>query len=375
MMKVVIICESLGGGVRRHIVDLLLNLNRSKYDLHVIYSEDRIDEVFINLLQDLKNLNITFYNVSMCREISIIKDSVSLFKISRIVKRINPDIIHCHSSKAGALGRVVAFLYDKTAIYTPHAYYSQNVDMSKLKRFIYIYIERFLSKITNITINVSNGENKFAVDNKIVKKENTSIIFNGVEELEGNNIDTDSEFIVGTLARLDNQKDPYTFLEIAKKVTDKISDIQFVYVGDGPLLEEVRRITIEENLSRRIKFPGFSSNTVSNLQEFDLYLSTSLYEGLPYSVIEAMALSKPLVLSDVIGNNELIVSEYNGELFRRGDIDAAVNLIIKLYNNRDLLRSYGEGSYNCYKKQFSICEMIEKVEYVYDNSSRKVNVK
>lgn len=370
MQKILYICEAMGGGVRRHLVDLLANVDQNSFEIYVIYSENRADDVFMHYLPEFKAKGIVFYNLpELQRELSLHKDLACFKQILTIFKQIKPDIVHCHSSKAGALGRFLK-LYRKNikVFYTPHAYFSQNQDMNNLKKKVFVGIERFLSTLTDKTFNVSIGENEYAKNSKIVKNSNSVVIYNGINELEQSILATDSskeKFIIGSVARVDNQKDPFTFINIAKRVVEKFNHVEFVYVGSGPMLNEVKNQIQSWGLETKIKFIGFHSKPLEVVKTFDLYLATSLYEGLPYSVIEAMSLRKPLILSDVIGHNELVLPSVNGELFKVKSVEEAVQKIENILNQPELMNLYADNSYELYREKYTLTKMISEIQKVY----------
>lgn len=368
LQRIIIICEAIGGGVRKHLLDVLDNLDKNKFELSLIYSSSRADTVFKSRIEDLKQSGIKLYDLpKMQREISISKDTASLLDIFKIAKKIKPDIIHCHSSKAGVLGRIVGRILGIKVIYTPHAYFAQNNSLNTTKKNVYVCIERVLGYITFKTVNVSQGENEFALNHKIVRKNNSVVIYNGIADIEDLPAKSSlkNPITIGTLSRVDFQKNPWLFIEIAETLIKKYDNINFLYVGDGILLEKMQKYIKEKNLEKRINFSGFSSEIVKELNKFDIYLSTALYEGLPYSVIEALALKKPLVLSDVTGNNELVVPGYNGELFELESPNEAIRKIENILNNSSLYESYSKNSYQLFKKKFSLKQMIIDLESLY----------
>ncbi|MGR5902760.1 glycosyltransferase [Bacillus cereus] len=173
-IKITYICESIGGGVRKHLVDILLNIDLQKYDISVIYGGERIDEVFLATKSTLEKKGVVFFQIqSMKRELSIKNDILCLKEIRKILKEIKPDIVHCHSSKAGAIGRIAARTCNiKKIFYTPHAYISQNPFISKKKGILFLGIERILGIISSKNIHVSKGEELFALDHNIINKKN-----------------------------------------------------------------------------------------------------------------------------------------------------------------------------------------------------------
>lgn len=364
----------MGGGVRRHLLDIIKNIDLGSYDIHLIYGKKRADKVFFDNIPNLKRKGIHLYELKeLDREISIKKDSKALIKIMKIINRINPDIVHCHSSKAGALGRVAAYLCGiKNIIYTPHAYIAQSPNLSQTKVKFYVGLEKIFGKITKVTINVSEGERQFALQSGIVTTSNSMVIYNGISKKDrSKKIQKKNRIIIGTVARLSEQKDPITFYNIAKNIVSKYDPVDFRYVGDGPFYEILKNKIEKDNLHKRIQLVGFKNNISGELAEFDIFITTSLYEGMPYALIEALSQGLPIVGTNVTGNNEIIFHDINGYLFNIKDVNGAVQILEFLINNPQKIKSLGEQSYKIYIEKFTIDKMIEKLEKTYEQFRRR----
>lgn len=373
--KIVIISEALGGGVRRHIIDLLENLDKNKFEIYFIFSLDRADEIIKEKIYDIRDLGINLIEVESLKRNIGINDIIAYKNIYTLLKKIKPDIVHCHSSKAGVLGRLAAkVLRIKQVYYTPHAYYFQNPELSNVKKRAYALIESILSKyFTTMTINVSNGEKEIALKYKLDKKEKFCVIYNGIEKstkTKEKSIDILREFnikkddiVIGVIARLSSQKDPHTFIDIAKKVCRVNDKIKFVYVGDGDLYNEISSRIYEENIDNTI-LTGFRSNIEDFLNTFDIFLTTALYEGMPYSLIEALRAGLPIVATDVIGNNEIVMENINGYLFETKKVDDAAKIILEIINLNKIC-NMSIQSLLYYEKMFSIDNMIKNYESLY----------
>ena len=365
--KLVIITEALGGGVRRHVLDLLMHLDTDKYDIYFLYGSNRIDSIMKSSLNEIKNRGIELIEIDSFSNSIGLHDIKAFKNIYKEIKKISPDIVHCHSSKAGALGRIVAKLQNvKQIYYTPHAYVFQSPDMSSKKKFIYINIEILLNKFfTTKTLNVSNGEKLIAIKNKLGKDKDFKVIYNGVSkrinlekhklmELKEKLNLKDEEAIICNIARADYQKNPKDFIEIARRVCYKKTNVKFLYVGDGELLDESRRKIKEYNLEDKIIFLGFSKDTDYILNLSNLFLTTSLYEGMPYSLIEASRAKLPIIATNVIGNNEIVEDGQNGYLFNRENIEDASLKIIELINDKNKLIETSNKSYKLFEDKFTI---------------------
>lgn len=377
MKKILYICEAMGGGVRKHIIDLIKNIDKSKYDIYLMYSINRADDVFKDKLEELAKTVNLIENNFMVREINLIKDIKAFVRIKKIIQQIRPDIVHCHSSKAGALGRIVAKICGvKKIYYTPHGYIMQYQNINKYKKFLFKIIELLLSKyFTTKTLNVSNGEKRIATYNKIDKENKFKVIYNGIDNIHvtanKNKLKKElglkeDDFIIGVAARLVKEKDPWTFFNIAKIITTKYDNVKFIYIGDGIYKKDIEKEILYNHLQDKILLLGFRNDVDDLLKIFDIYLMTSLHEGMPYSLIEALRAKLPIVATNTTGNNEVCIDGYNGLLFEVKNVNEGVKKIETLLNNKDMLVDFGEKSYNLFKEKYTIDRMIAEIEKVYE---------
>lgn len=380
--KIVIISETIMDGVGKHIVDVISRLDYEKIELHVIHSRDRLDYRFFKIKEDKAEV-VHFYEVSeLTREIHPKKDLESYLKVYALLKKIQPDIVHCHSSKAGVVGRLAARILNiKKIYYTPHAYAIQNETLSKSKYVLFVWIERFLAKFTTtLTLNVSEGERQFALNHGIGDEASLKVLYNCVESIWDQDELRDLEalkalkvkydipekhLIVGTVARLYTQKNPEEFIEIAFNICNHMERVTFLWIGEGEFLEAMKQKVKAAGFEKRILFLGHQTEIETFYLLFDVYLTTALYEGLPYTLIEAMSSKTPIVASNVTGNNELVIPEETGYLYELGDIEDATQKLQYIIENSGLREKMGEAAYRFYKAHFTIKEMMKAYEELY----------
>ncbi|PMC37360.1 glycosyltransferase family 1 protein [Bacillus sp. UMB0899] len=365
-IKVTYICEALGGGVRKHLVDLLDHIDKNKYEVHVIHGVNRMDTVFIDAKNRLDN--VKFYPVAeMEREISVKKDFAALMKVVGILKNIKPDVVHCHSSKAGVLGRVAAkYLRIKKIYYTPHGYIFQNPTISNKKMKLFTFIEKALANnFSTKVIHVSKGEEAEAIKHNILPVEKSTVVYNGMDIPEVKDEGIKDIFHIVTIARMDDQKNPWEAIKIIEGLLNQYPNIMYTYVGDGKYYNEIAEYVNSNKLDNHIKLPGFLDNPYEVLKGADLFLLSSLYEGLPYALIEAMAFKVPLLASDVTGNNELVTNDYNGFLYKLNNIEEGRAKLKVLINNKDLLGEMSNNAYKHFINNFTIEKMVNAYDKLY----------
>ncbi|MGF9856553.1 glycosyltransferase [Priestia endophytica] len=363
MKNILLLCESYGAGTKTYIDSIMSNqskFNNCKFTVFVsstrLSKEEEINNSFI--VED----NLSF-GKSFKRFISALR------KIHYVVKERDINIIHANSTFSGLLVYFYS-LYNKevSIIYTPHGYYSFK-PMKKFKKKIVCLIERYINKRCNKIIHVSKSEERQALEHKVVSPENSLVIFNGVDSPGVRKIISNDKktFNIVNLARVDDQKNPYDFLKIAKSVVKHRDNVQFIWAGDGKYLDDIKGCIREENLEHKIKFIGFLKDKKQLLSEADIYLSTSHYEGLPFSVVEAMSYGVPLLLSSNVGHSDLIEDGVNGYLYRTKDISHASDYIYNILDSGELHRSLSENCYQIYEKKFSLDTMLKRLSSTYNN--------
>lgn len=351
-MKIVHVMECFAGGTFNFLVDLTNELSNEKHI--VIYGTNR--ENTPKNFRDLFNKNVEFIEWKTAqREMKPLKDIKALWELYTILKKIdNIDIIHLHSSKAGFLGRIVSFLLGKSkkTIYTPHAISFLRLDVSPKKRKIFIWMEKFASFFGGKIVACSQSE-KEAIEEQGIK--NVTFINNGIKPLQIEKKENISNKItIISVGRLSIQKNPKLFNDIALEFINN-SNVQFIWCGDGELKSELT--------SPNIKCTGWieRKELENYLANADVYLSTSLWEGLPLSVLEAMSIGLPVVLSDCVGNKDLV--DNNGFLYKNKK--EAINNINELIENKELINKKGYNSKILMDNNFYIKNMAISYLNIY----------
>lgn len=346
--KLLFVVEAMGGGVFTYIVELANELIND-YEVYIAYglrkqTPSNYPEYFDRRIKLIKVDNFV-------RPINPIKDIKAFKEIRKIANEVQPHLIHLHSSKAGVLGR---WAFDGKRVplfYTPHGYSFLMSNQSVVKRLIYKLIEIVCALRKCMTISCSEGEyletlhltrNATYVNNGINIAQMQEII-KGLPEI------TKSSFTVATLGRICYQKNPKLF----NKIAEKMPDIRFVWIGDGELRNEL--------VSSNIDVTGWCDReqALQKLSECDVFVLTSLWEGLPMSLLEAMYMKKLCLVTNVIGNRDVIRTRENGFVCSNADefiesimmaeetnvslmIENAYSDIFTLYNTKEMGRRYSK---------------------------------
>lgn len=357
-MKIVHVTECLAGGVLTFLLNLTSQLDS---DEHVIIYGKR-DNTPTNIEKIFGDNVSLIYWKSAQREIRPKQDFAALKELLYDLKQIPYiDILQLHSSKAGVLGRVAsrALGLQRRTFYLPHGVSFARQDVSSKKRLFYVWIEKIANLFAGKVIACSSSERDLLVANGI---KNVVVINNGIEVSDDEPVykKPAEPLIFGTVGRLTFQKNPKLFNEIAQHFSGD-NRVKFLWIGDGELRHE-----IHEN--DQVKVTGWvTPNEVqAYLKQVDVYVSTALWEGLPLAVLEAMALGKPLLLSDCVGNVDTVKDGVNGFLYH--EVDEAVEKIQDLLNtSSETMLNFETASYKLVKEQFSLDLLRDAYKSLYNN--------
>ena len=349
--KILYIVEAMGGGIFSYIVDLSNELI-NYYDKYIAYAvRKQTPQNYMDYFD--KRINLIKVE-NFCRSINPIKDIKAMLELKQIEKKIKPDIIHLHSSKAGAIGRI-AFNGKIPMFYTPHGYSFLMENCNAIKRILFKSIEYICAKRKCVTISCSAGEHLETL--KLTKK--AVYVNNGINinELQKNIDKTEKinhPFTVFTLGRICYQKDPTLFNEIAKQ----LSDIRFIWIGDGELRNELNSSNIEvTGWVDRMKAIKYAVNA-------DVFILPSRWEGLPISLLEAMYMKKICIVSNVIGNRDVIINNYNGFICLNAD-DFIKKIKTVRINDFD---GVVENAHDEILKKYNTQIMASEYKDIYENS-------
>lgn len=359
--RILFIVEAMGGGVFTYIVNLANELSR-KYDMYIAYAvrpqtPANYKEYFNPEIHLIRVKNFT-------REINPRHDLAAFFEIRKIAKQVKPDIIHLHSSKAGAIGRFAFDGKDVPVFYTPHGYSFLMKNYSSAKQNAFHAVEQICAKRRCTTISCSKGEN----DETLKMTKRAVYVSNGINisELQGMIDGVKKEphaFTVFTIGRIDYQKNPEEFNEIA----NRLPDVRFLWIGDGKLRNKLTAPNIE--------ITGWMDRkeVISRSMNADVLILPSLWEGLPMSLLESMYMRKPCIVSDVIGNRDVIQSKRNGYVCRT--TEEFVNAIEAVRTGKS--KKSGEieierlvnTAFQDVIEEYNTTVMAEKYSKFYENSN------
>lgn len=376
--RVLIVHEAMGG-CGRNVVDIVNGINHSKFEVTVAYGTDRIDDYYRKAIPGMQKHATLVPIPELTRNISIGNDLKAWLHMRKLIKEVKPDILHCHSSKAGIIGRAATIgNHVPKVFYTPHAYAFQAWEFSESKKQLFTLIERTFSRLfTTQTFNVSAGERDIALLHRIDKPEKLKVVYNGIPDIAlpsreealrmlGLSNLPQHAIVIGSTVRLAQQKDPMTFVQIAKTVVEHNPLAHFVCVGDGDLHDDVDRFVADNGLAGNVHLLGYRDDAERIVTAFDVYLLTSLYEGLPYSLVEALRAGAPIVATNVTGSNEVVQPGVNGYLFDVGDVDDGARQVERIIAERSHDGRFSPDAIRAtYLDRFTSQNMLDSVQESY----------
>lgn len=348
MKKILMVCEALGGGVFTY-VSQLSNDMCDNFKVYLAYSTRSQTPDNFSTFFDPRVTLLPVKNFSNMK--NIFSDIRVIKELRKIEKNIKPDIIHLHSSIAGGFGRLAFKEKKNTVIYTPHGYSYLMVGETTLKGRAYKLIERYLGRKNSITLTCCKSEDEEA---KMFSK-STSYIETGVnvEDLSKslNHIKPieNDKFTVFTLGRICFQKQPELFNEIAKLTPEA----RFLWIGSGELKDKLN--------SPNIEITGWKDRkeALSLAKGSDVFILCSLGEAIAMSLIENMFMKKICLVSNVVGNRDVIQNGINGFVCNRAEeyskhikeimikypnelANKAFDDVMNIYNTRVMKEKYTE---------------------------------
>ncbi len=356
MKKIIHIVEAFGGGIYTFLEDLI-NSTSDEFEIVIIYAErEQTPKNFeMNFNKNIKFIKSKYLQ----RSINFRKDIKAIKEINKIVKEEKPDIVHLHSSKAGIIGRIAVNNKNIKLLYNPHGFSFLMRNTSKIKRIIYWFIEK-IAALKNCTI-VACSKGEYEEAKKLSKK--SICINNGinVEKLKNeisltpNNTSNKEKIKICTSARINYQKNPILFNDIS----EEFPELDFTWIGDGELRNELK--------SKNINITGWKEKkeVLNILKENDIFILTSLWEGLPISLLEAMYMKKICIVSNSIGNRDVIKNKING--FICDNKEEFVKVISSIKNNEIDIERIKENSYNDIVNNYNIQDNCKKYIELYNN--------
>ena len=337
------------GGAQKQLLSMAAGLDKERFNPYLVTA---CDGLLIEAAQEIFGSRLIRCRF-LERSINPLKDILALFFIYRFIRNNHIDIVHTHSSKAGILGRLAAKACGaKVIIHTVHGWSFHDYQPG-IAHCLYLLLERFCACFSSAIIVVSQRDKRRALEKSIGKQDQYRLIRYAVNPGEFRNKVSvsqmkkelglcDTELVVGMTACFKAQKAPLDFIKLANSMNKDFPNLKFILIGDGVLRKKICSLIERFNLKGRITLTGWRNDVASILPCFDVFVLTSLWEGLPISVLEAMALGLPVVATDTGGISEVVLHGKTGYLVKPHDIlalkERLKELLMKPYLRKEFAK-------------------------------------
>ena len=371
-LKIIHVLHAVGG------VDVSLrlitqNINSALFEAIIIHGTTDTKKLFL----DNTDTPLKQYALSITREISPYNDLKAIQQTIKILRKEKPDLVHAHSAKGGIIARAASIFYKVPVLHTPQAY-SYLSEPRGLKRIIFLGIEKKFKNINSTLLASSNSERNRGILEVKYKEENALLFNNSINPIKSASANISDinlpEHFICSVGRPSFQKNIEMMIEVLKKIKEKQPNIHLVLMGVGefsPNKDQVEKLIKEYNLQTNVTMIAWieREKIFAIIKKSKLYISTARYEGLPYSVIESLALSKACVVTDCDGNRDLIENKYNGYVIKENMVVTMANRIIVLLEDDVLRNVFEKNALTHFNAHFNMEENGKKLEAIYKQIS------
>lgn len=356
-----------GGGPDKTVLLVAERANREKFNVIIMYMRGAHDSEF-QIAKWARDKGLTVHEVLEHGKF----DFDNLRQINRLIRDNKIDIFHARDYKTCFFGFLVGLINPRMKlVFTAHGWIIDNA-----KQKLYTWLNLFSLKRYDRIIAVSKATKQIMVDSGI-DADRIDLIYNAIDVDLWNRAMVTSSFrselqisdtskLVGVVGRLSAEKGIDTTLEVAKKVIAARPDTYFVLVGDGPNRQEVEQNLLELGLSKNVFLVGFRKDALNIYAGLDLFLSTSLTEGTPNTVLEALAMEVPVVHTAVGGVPEIIEDGIDGILCKVGDVEGISQIVLSVLNNEGKSRQLRECGRQSACSRFSFSARMQAIETLYE---------
>lgn len=360
------------GGAQQNTLHTVRQLDRARYEPVLVCGRG-------GMLDDEAAADPSFRTVfvdSLVRDIDPFHDLLALLELTKLLLAERPAVLHTHSSKAGILGRLAAALAGiPVVVHTYHGFGFQDRQPAPVKG-LYVALERLCARFTDALVFVSKSNMAYAAAHGIVARE-TALIRSGVSlaglpaPVEAGKLKMSAgvgmhKQVVVSVGNLKPQKNAADFVAAAAIVLAEVPEARFVFLGDGPQRGALEARAFALGLEGKVLFLGWRRDTAQWLAAADVFAMTSLWEGLPRALVEAMKSGLPPVCYATDGVTDLIEDGVNGFRVEPGDFAALAARVTALLKDEALRSRLGAAAAAAIGPEFDIDGMVRSQEALYE---------
>jgi len=368
--RVLLVHQPIDGGVARHISDLFDGLTARGHE--AVLCGPALPSA--SSLERSETAGAPHVTLDMQRSIVPHADLRALGRFARIVSRVRPDVIHAHSSKAGAIARLGKLLHPRTPVlYTPHGYAFNGYFEREAERNLYRQAERALAPLHRFALTVCEAEARLA--RSVGSPSRVRVVHNGIAEPPARPADPrmlelgrSGTTVICTLTQLRPGKGVETLIEAFSRVAAEHPEARLAIAGDGPLRGDLEQRAQAGGVGDAVAFLGEVPEPIPVLRGADVFVLPSWAESFPYVILEAMSVGLAIAAADVGGVGEAITDGHSGLLFAARDAEATAAALRRLLIGERLRRELGEAARWRERNMFSKDTMVDGVIGVYEEA-------
>lgn len=308
------------------------------------------------------------YVPGLQRTINPFSDLAAIISLRRHIRRLAPDLISCHTAKAGLVGRVAAVLEGVPSVFTAHGWqFAEGIPA--WQKVIVLALEFVLARLTRRLITVSGYDRSLALKYRLATPSKVVLVHNGMPWLDASPREpgvADAIRLV-MVARFQEQKDHGTLLRSLEPLDDLPWTLELI--GDGPDKAHWESWVSKRGWSHRVRFSGQVLDVPARIQAADVFVLASLWEGFPRSILEAMRAGLPVIASDVGGVREAVTAE-TGIVVPPRDVSALQGALGELIADASRRRALGAAGRLRYEQEFTFDAMLSKTLSVWSAALR-----
>jgi len=309
-----------------------------------------------------------------------------IIRLSAIIREEGVHLVHSMGARADFSARAAAWLAGAPVVVSTIAMFVEGYDVHPFKRALYRAGNRLSERYCDGFIAVSDAIRKVLVGGHRIPEEKVVRIYNGVEleafkpgSQNGSQLKRELGFdpeapVVGTIGRLVYQKAHDVFLQAASLIVQAVPNAQFLIVGDGPLRPHLEKMAADFGL-HTCRFAGFRSDIPNMLSIMDVFVLSSILEGLPRVLIEALALARPVVATTIDGVTEVAQHEETALLVPPGEPTPLTDAIISLLKDQELASRLGDAGRKAAEERFALSRTVEEVDRFYSTLLQKKGIR
>lgn len=353
-----IITKSELGGAQGNVYDLINNFCKD-FEVHLATGSHGV------LTEKVSALGVPVHIIAnLTRDIQLFGDITAIKECISLINKIQPDLIHAHSSKAGIVARVAGWICKVPVVFTAHGWGFTPGTPNK-RRMVALIAEKLLASLTAKLICVSGNDRQLALSLGVGNENSLAVVRYGINNISVTSANPSQQpprLIM--VARFNEQKDQITLLKAIAQLKDE--SIHLDLVGSGPFWESCKALAQLLKIENQVSFLGDRRDVADLLAQSQIFILSTNYEGLPISILEAMRAGLPIIATSVNGIPEEVVHGETGLLVPHQDVQALADALHTLIQSSEIRQQMGKAGRQKFEQEFTIERMVDETRAIYE---------